>query len=333
MSISLKTRKMLWGRSGNRCAFPDCRRELVEDETLTDDPSIIGEEAHIVARKEGGPRGESELTKKERNQFDNLILLCRNHHKIIDDQVEKYTVDKLKRMKEDHLAWVQNNLDFDKDRQNDELTYSAYIDEWSQLANLENWETWSLSVLSNDQPSIPVDHFESLEELNKYILNRFWPGRYPNLESALQNFRFVLNDFMSVFLKYAEKIGPENEMYGTRKFYKGVGYGQGHDQELEKYHYHVDLVQDLMLELTRAGNRVCREVRKSISPRFRSNEGVLLVQSGPHMPFTYKTFRVEYQSDEDSYPGLREFMESRKERDTHFSDGVNEEYFNPWDPQ
>lgn len=35
MSISSKTRKMLWGREANRCAI--CRMEIVMDETETDD--------------------------------------------------------------------------------------------------------------------------------------------------------------------------------------------------------------------------------------------------------------------------------------------------------
>ena len=43
MGISLKTHKMLWGRAANRCAFPECRRELVMDASETDDKSLIGE--------------------------------------------------------------------------------------------------------------------------------------------------------------------------------------------------------------------------------------------------------------------------------------------------
>ncbi len=56
MGISLKTRKMLWGRAANRCAFRDCRKELVVDATETDDESLVGEECHIVAREEGGAK-------------------------------------------------------------------------------------------------------------------------------------------------------------------------------------------------------------------------------------------------------------------------------------
>ena len=75
MSISLKTHKMLWGRSGMMCAFPDCKKELVSDESETDDPSLIGEEAHIVGKTENSPRGKSDLPSEQRDKFDNLILL------------------------------------------------------------------------------------------------------------------------------------------------------------------------------------------------------------------------------------------------------------------
>lgn len=102
MSIGAKTRKMLWGRSASRCSLPDCRRPLVEDETETDDPSIVGDEAHSVAREPDGPRGESDLTPEERDYFSNLILLCKVHHRLVDDQPGTYTANVLHRMKEEH---------------------------------------------------------------------------------------------------------------------------------------------------------------------------------------------------------------------------------------
>ncbi|HWP60610.1 MAG TPA: hypothetical protein VNL14_22135 [Candidatus Acidoferrales bacterium] len=54
MAITDKTRKILWGRSGNRCAM--CRRELVVEATPTDDESVVGDECHIVSGKGQGPR-------------------------------------------------------------------------------------------------------------------------------------------------------------------------------------------------------------------------------------------------------------------------------------
>ena len=41
MGITDKTRKLIWGKSGNRCAM--CRHELFVEATLEDDESIIGD--------------------------------------------------------------------------------------------------------------------------------------------------------------------------------------------------------------------------------------------------------------------------------------------------
>jgi hypothetical protein len=110
MAISLKTHKMLWGRAASRCAFPDCRRELVMDASQTDDESLIGEACHIVAQSPSGPRGGSPLTPEQRDHYDNLILLCRNHHKRVDDQENTYTVQRLLDMKVAHEKWVREIL-------------------------------------------------------------------------------------------------------------------------------------------------------------------------------------------------------------------------------
>jgi len=108
MAITEKTRKILWGRSGNRCAI--CHRELVMDARGLDNESIIGDECHIVAREANGPRGSSLLPAEERDAYDNLILLCRVHHKIIDDQPDAYGIQVLKNIKQMHEAWVRESL-------------------------------------------------------------------------------------------------------------------------------------------------------------------------------------------------------------------------------
>jgi len=110
MSISLKTHKMLWGRAASRCAFPGCRQELVMDASQTDDESLIGEACHIVAQSPSGPRGDSPLTPEQHDHYDNLILLCRNHHKRVDDQENTYTVQCLLEMKAAHEKWVRETL-------------------------------------------------------------------------------------------------------------------------------------------------------------------------------------------------------------------------------
>lgn len=94
--------KIVFLRSGGRCAFPGCPKQLVEEGGSEDDPAIIAEMAHIVAEKREGPRGKSDLSDKERNAHGNLILLCRDHHKIIDDQPMTFSIPVLKEMKKRH---------------------------------------------------------------------------------------------------------------------------------------------------------------------------------------------------------------------------------------
>ncbi|MBM4310424.1 MAG: HNH endonuclease [Deltaproteobacteria bacterium] len=108
MSISDKTRKILWGKSGNRCAI--CKKELVLDATPYDDESIVGEECHIVSGQKNGPRYNKLYHQEGIDSYQNLLLLCRVHHKMIDDQHETYLAELLLQIKENHEKWVTAKL-------------------------------------------------------------------------------------------------------------------------------------------------------------------------------------------------------------------------------
>src|SRR5262245_52658631 len=100
MSITDKTRKILWGRSGSRCAF--CRAELIMAATAVDDESIVAEEAHIVSGKIGGPRYDPAFPAEAIDSYENLLLLCAVHHKLVDDQSETFTAEILCHLKSNH---------------------------------------------------------------------------------------------------------------------------------------------------------------------------------------------------------------------------------------
>ncbi|WP_258574915.1 HNH endonuclease signature motif containing protein [Streptomyces shenzhenensis] len=108
VAISLPSRRILWCRSGGCCAI--CRSELViPSKTGKDDPSVVAEEAHIVAQSPQGPRGDANYP-GDVDHHENLILLCRIHHKMIDDQVNEWTIGKLRGTKSSHEAWVAERL-------------------------------------------------------------------------------------------------------------------------------------------------------------------------------------------------------------------------------
>ena len=216
MAISQKTIKMLWGRAASLCSI--CRHHLVVDKTEDDNETLIGDMCHIVAEKEDGPRGHSPLTPEQRDEYGNLVLLCRNHHAEIDGQPETFSIERLKTVKADHERWVRDSLsDYDPRKQQDDETYAGYIDEWACRCNLDSWTGWSSFILGGDQPIITVELDRQLEELGPWLLGRVWPSRYPSIKEAFTNFRLILEDFRKTFLRHAEKPTPDNEWLYDQK--------------------------------------------------------------------------------------------------------------------
>ena len=105
MTISDKIRKNLWAKSGNRCAI--CKIELFSNKK-NENETNIGEECHIISGKPNGPRFKPGV--KNYDLYDNLILLCRNHHKQIDELTDTYTEELLRYVKLNHENWVTTTL-------------------------------------------------------------------------------------------------------------------------------------------------------------------------------------------------------------------------------
>jgi hypothetical protein len=113
MPLSTRILKILWGKAGATCSFPNCRRQLIANASQLDGEVVLGETAHIVAQTLDGPRGRHSPPGGEIDGYDNLILLCGEHHALIDGQPETYSVVGLVQMKKDHEHWVNTRLSAD----------------------------------------------------------------------------------------------------------------------------------------------------------------------------------------------------------------------------
>lgn len=91
------TIKRLFALSRNVCAFPQCDLPIVEDSGI-----VSGIVCHIKARSRGGPRYDSTQIDEERHSFENLILLCSRHSKVIDSDPKKFDVELLQEIKVIH---------------------------------------------------------------------------------------------------------------------------------------------------------------------------------------------------------------------------------------
>jgi hypothetical protein len=316
MSVNVKPQKLLWGKAAGRCAYPNCRTVLAHEDDVTD-PTLIGENCHIVGEKEDGPRGKSPLPLTDRNNYENLILMCRNHHKIIDDNENYWTVSQLHTIKNEHERWVYERLSIDTKRIEDDAYYGEIVDEWGRLCQLDAWDLWSNKVLGGARPRILEKLYDDLGFLCTRNIARIWPGRYPTLEIAFRNFQWILQDFLGVLSQHLLPM-PMQGYLVTDKFYAmGGNFNPNYDRDVALFDEHVNLVSNLMLELTRAANLICDEVRAHILSSYRRKDGHLLVIWGDDFT-SYRrvpSYLPEQITHQTLYRGAQSFQADHKDRD------------------
>ena len=103
MAISERSKKRLWGNAANQCSMPGCSRILASGQY------VAGEMAHIIAQSQEGPRASAELT--EADEYSNLILLCEEHHKLVDAQPEEWPSERLRLIKTLHEERVRSLME------------------------------------------------------------------------------------------------------------------------------------------------------------------------------------------------------------------------------
>ena len=92
---------MLCAAAAGRCEFEGCNKPLFRD-AITLGTFNNSNVAHIIASSPDGPRGDPELSAKLSDSLDNLMLLCLDHHDLIDTHVDDYPIEKLQLMKKKH---------------------------------------------------------------------------------------------------------------------------------------------------------------------------------------------------------------------------------------
>lgn len=114
-AIPCATQIAVWAAAAGRCTFCNCL--VTRNEDLGEIVSI-GELAHNVGWSHRSPRGDSSLTTEDRRQPENLLLVCRNCHKAIDADAgaERYTVEVLRRYKQEHETRIRELTAISGDR-------------------------------------------------------------------------------------------------------------------------------------------------------------------------------------------------------------------------
>ncbi len=130
--IKQTVKLMLWGKAAGRCQFAGCNKPLWKS-SVTKEQVNIAQNAHIWAFSSQGPRGNEEVDAELLNSFENLMLVCHECHRLIDqdDQGTKYSVDLLQAMKTQHEKRIEIVTSVTPDKQSSILLYGANIGEQS----------------------------------------------------------------------------------------------------------------------------------------------------------------------------------------------------------
>ncbi|MBC2686473.1 hypothetical protein HAU06_20575 [Bacillus toyonensis] len=207
---SAATLRELYILSGNRCAFPDCNHEIIDEKG-----TLVAQLCHIEAAMPGGERFNTEMTDKERAQASNLLFMCHKHHKITDN-VSEFDVAKMKKIKHDHEK-LYRNIMHDMVKTIEDVTKKQILNKSKHFQSLNRVLDWNLR---EDDLKETVDscnnEFKILKQLNKStraifssIIERSEHGyrskRIILLSLIQKNFSLSDNDmkdYLDILIKY-----------------------------------------------------------------------------------------------------------------------------------
>lgn len=200
-SIDANTLRFLYGKSGNKCAFPDCCEPIFED-----DGTLTGECCHIEAFSQGGARYNADTTVEEKNAEGNLILLCARHHKIIDTHPQEYTTERLKEMKHTH------EQQFSKETRilNDKMLFSlsqSIENYWYQISKIDQDDDTGLKM--EIDPNLSIDAL--MEKIEEVI---------DGIETNLDYIGESDFNFYADFKKLCENLNVDWRIFETIPWYK-----------------------------------------------------------------------------------------------------------------
>jgi hypothetical protein len=302
MSMLEKDIKLLWGRAAERCSFPECRMKLTQDKKLSSDGFPLGEQAHIIGESKSAPRGESNLSDDEKNSYFNRILLCPNHHTIIDKNPEDYSIEKLHLIKDQHELWVESTLSENKDMRKtaEKVIYADLIDTAVEACQFDSWDKWASRALSTNMNWDEEAHKRLFEFLNK-IIGTVWPKTLPELECSLKKLTYEIYEAVQTFMEHCDFSKRKNGILVEELFYKSRGWIEDdneYQQLFNEYKAWHDKCENHVIEATKAANWFADIVRRDVNPLFFAIKGKFFVIMGPYDGLAFRSYFFEYTEEE-----------------------------------
>ncbi len=165
------TIRMLCANAAGRCEFAGCNKYVFKDD-LTSKEYNKSNIAHIVASSPSGARGDEIRSHELSDKIENLMLMCPEHHKLIDDFEDDYTEAMLIEMKMNHEERVRELCRFMYAEPSERVKFFVPIKNCS-ITHIDDTQT-AEAMLPNKKPATEHGITISLSSDKEYKSNEYW---------------------------------------------------------------------------------------------------------------------------------------------------------------
>ena len=180
---SQKTIMQLCARSAGRCQFEGCNKNLFI-EGLTLKRGYFGNIAHNVASSPEGPRGDKATSSMLSDDVDNLLLLCHEHHKLVDDNPEEFTEARLREMKQKHEKMIASHCDLIWKESSEVLRFLSPIKGTHSVSI--NLQQAIEAIIPSFRPASERGLIISIQPLCEYNTPEYWQQADNDLTSKVK---------------------------------------------------------------------------------------------------------------------------------------------------
>jgi hypothetical protein len=182
--IRREVERELWARAAGRCQFDGCNRPVFKS-PVTQEQVNISEKAHIYSYSETGSRGLGPFitNRKQINELTNLMLVCHDCHKTIDqdNEGERYSAELLIKWKDAHERRIAIVTGVHPTKKSHVILYGANIgDQTSKLQPEAAKEALFPEWYPAEERSINL----SMNWLGKDSDPAYWKTEAENLNTA-----------------------------------------------------------------------------------------------------------------------------------------------------
>lgn len=275
------------------CAFPDCSHELLAN--IDGVVAVIGEEAHIRSGQANGPRYDPGYSRAQIDTYDNLILLCPSHHRLVDKEDGRgFSIQELEEMRSRHEAAMSASRSAgDEACQRRLERLAATVEVWEDTMLLDDWENLT-SSLNSPTPILEERLRSAMLETSKWLLGRDLPAEFPAIREAFGRFGEVLSA-INAHISDRFEWTARGILQLEREYKEAFWPPETYFSLATKFQMDCEITWCLTIELSKAANLVIRAVREEIEPSYRFDKGVLLAQDGENV-LHQRPFRHEYEN-------------------------------------